>query len=109
MSTTTAVVDTTLEPVELFRELFNKVLNQRNADALPEYWTEDIVEHFPSGTCRGRDEVRNYFAGLFAAVPDFHIHAEKIVGEGETVFVRWRATGTFTGAPWMGIERSCWR
>lgn len=103
-ATTTAAVDGTLAPGELLRHLFEKILNQRSADVLVEYWADDIVEHFPSGTCRGRDEVRDYFAQLFAAVPDFEIHAEKIVGEGETVFVRWRATGTFTGAPWMGIE-----
>ena len=103
MSTTTAVMDTTPDPVELIREVFEK-LNQRNANALYEYWAQDIVDQFPTGTCRGRDEVRNYFASLFAAVPDFHISAVKIAGAGDTVLVRWHASGTFTGAPWMGIE-----
>ena len=103
MSTTTTVIDTTRDPIELIREVFGK-LNQRNPDVLYPYWARDIVERFPSGTYRGRDEVRDYFASLFAAVPDFHIDALKIAGAGDTVMVRWHATGTFTGAPWMGIE-----
>lgn len=103
MSTTTAVVDTTLEPIELIRSVFDK-LSLRDVDVLYPYWAEDIVEQFPTGTCRGRDEVRDYFAALFAAFPDFEINAVKIAGAGNTVLVRWHATGTFTGAPWMGVE-----
>lgn len=56
------------------------------------------------GTYRGRNEVKRYFAETFAALPDFEIRALSIAGRGETVFARWRVTGTFTGAPWMGIE-----
>ena len=59
---------------------------------------------FPTGTLRGRDEVRGYFASLFAAVPDLHIDALNIAGAGDMFLVRWHSTGTFTGAPWMGIE-----
>jgi steroid delta-isomerase-like uncharacterized protein len=94
----------TTETVELFKRLFAEVLNQRDADALLPYWAEDIVEEFPIGTFRGREAVRQCFAQVFAALPDFHIEAKNIVGEGETVFVRWHLTGTFSGAPWLGIE-----
>jgi steroid delta-isomerase-like uncharacterized protein len=59
---------------------------------------------FPTGTLRGRDEVRAYFAAAFAALPDFHIQAERIAGDEEIVFVRWHLTGTHSGAAWMGIE-----
>ena len=97
-------VTETRSPTETIQQLFGEVLNRRDADALVEYWAEDIVEEFPVGTFRGRDEVRRYFAETFAAVSDFHIEAQRIVGEGETVFVKWRITGTFSGAPWMGIE-----
>ncbi len=97
-------VTETRSPTETIRELFGEVLNRRDADALVAYWAEDIVEEFPVGTFRGRDEVRRYFAETFAALPDFHIEAQRIVGEGETVFVKWRITGTFSGAQWMGID-----
>jgi predicted ester cyclase len=100
----TEMTETERSPVEVFRALFAEVINRRDADALVPYWSEDIVEHFPTGTVRGVSEVRRWFADTFAAIPDFHIEALDIAGEGEKVFVRWRATGTFSGAPWMGIE-----
>jgi steroid delta-isomerase-like uncharacterized protein len=80
------------------------VLNRRDADALLPYWAEDIVEVFPTGTLTGRQQVRDYFAETFAAIPDFHMEAQRIAGDDETVFVKWFLTGTFSGAPWMGIE-----
>ncbi len=102
--TTTSAIGNTRDTVELFREIFGTVLNKRDADALLPYWDENIVEYFPTGTCRGRDEVHDYFASTFAAIPDFHIEARTIVAEGNTVFVRWHMIGTFSGAAWMGIE-----
>ena len=95
---------TTRSPVELAHEMFGEVLNRRDADALVPYWAEDVVEEFPIGTLRGRDKVRDYFAETFAALPDFHIEAQSIVGDDETVFVKWIVTGTFSGSAWMGIE-----
>ena len=94
----------TRQPVELAREVFEQMLNRRDADALVPYWDEDVVEVFPTGTLRGRQEVRDYFAEVFAALPDFHIEAERIAGDDETVFVKWHLSGTFSGARWMGIE-----
>jgi len=91
------------EPVEIVRALF-ETLNQRDLDALYEYWADDIVNYWPFATFQGRAEVRGYFAELFAAVPDCQIHVEKIAGDGDTVFVRWRLKGTATGQPWRGIE-----
>ena len=98
------VVAKTRTPVETLREVFADQLNRRDAEALVQYWAEDIVEEFPTGTIRGRSAVRKYFADLFAAIPDFHIEALQIVGDGDTAFVRWHLTGTFSGAPWMGLE-----
>jgi len=94
----------TRTPVELAQEVFGTTLNQRDADALVPYWHEDIVEVFPTGTLHGRDQVRDYFAETFAAIPDFHMEAEHIAGDDEIVFVKWHLTGTFSGAPWMGID-----
>jgi steroid delta-isomerase-like uncharacterized protein len=94
----------TLSPVDTTREVFKTVLNQRDAEALRPYWADDLVEELPNGTYRGPDEMARYFAETFAALPDFHIEPERIAGDEETVFVRWRMTGTFNGGPWQGIE-----
>lgn len=94
----------TRSPVEIAREVFEIVLNRRDAEALRPYWADDLVEELPTGTYRGPDEMARYFAETFAALPDLQIEPERIAADGETVFVKWRLTGTFDGAPWQGIE-----
>ena len=103
MTTTSDPAFATTEPVDLVRALF-ETLNERDLDALYQYWADDLVNHWPFTTYRSPAEVHGYFTELFAAVPDCRIHVEKITGEGDTVFVRWRLTGTATGEPWRGIE-----
>ena len=55
-----------------------------------------------------REEVLAWFRGLFDAVPDLHMAVEDVVVAGEPgrerVTVRWRITGTFSGARYMGLE-----
>ena len=100
-----ATVETeTRSPVDVARHIFEDVLNQRDADALRPYWADDLLEELPTGTYRGPDEMAHHFAETFAALPDFHIEPEKIVGEDDTVFVKWRLTGTFNGEAWQGVE-----
>jgi steroid delta-isomerase-like uncharacterized protein len=89
---------------ETAREIFETMLNRRDAEALRPIWADDLVEEMPTGTYHGPDEMVRYFAEVFAALPDFHIEPQRIAAEGETVFVKWRLTGTFNGAPWLGIE-----
>ena len=89
--------------VQLFREVF-ALLNRHDPTLLHPYWDENIVEEFPTGVVRGRQALHDYFAAMFAAIPDFHIEPKTIAAEGDKVFVRWRATGTFSGKPWMGLD-----
>jgi steroid delta-isomerase-like uncharacterized protein len=55
-----------------------------------------------------RAEVVAWFRGFFDAVPDLQMEVDDVVVAGEPgrerVTVRWRVTGTFSGAPYMGIE-----
>jgi steroid delta-isomerase-like uncharacterized protein len=55
-----------------------------------------------------REEVVAWFRGFFDAVPDLHMEVEDVAVAGEPgrerVTVRWHVTGTFSGAPYMGIE-----
>jgi predicted ester cyclase len=41
--------------------------------------------------------IRDYFAGIFGAIPDFKIEVDSIVAEGDQVAVHWHAAGTFDG------------
>jgi predicted ester cyclase len=43
------------------------------------------------------DGIRDYFAELFAAIPEFRLEVRSMVTEGDQVAVHWRASGTFDG------------
>lgn len=87
---------------ELIRWTF-AVINSHDVEPLKPLW-RDTVEHFPGLTARGPEEISAYFTETFAAMPDFRIEIQGMAEEGETVFVRWIATGHFTGAPFQGIH-----
>jgi steroid delta-isomerase-like uncharacterized protein len=82
--------------VELIRWAFD-VLNTHDVEPLRPYWTDETVERFPDRTCRGSDEIAEYFNETFAAVPDLKMEIVAIAGEGDDVFVQWHMTGTHTG------------
>jgi predicted ester cyclase len=42
--------------------------------------------------------IRDYFASIFAAIPDFTLEVESMVAEGDQVAVHWHAAGTFDGS-----------
>ena len=88
-------------------ELAQQVLDAINAhdvDALRELWADGVEERFPDKTCRGKEELGAYFKGLWAAIPDFHMDLVSAVEDGETVFARWKLTGTHTGGQFNGID-----
>jgi steroid delta-isomerase-like uncharacterized protein len=88
-------------------ELAQQVLDAINAhdlDGLRAIWADDVVERFPDKTCRGKEELAGYFRDLFAALPDFRMERVSAVEDGDTVFIRWRMTGTHTGAQFSGID-----
>ena len=64
---------------------------------------------FPQGLeMNTREEVLAWFQRFFDALPDLHMVVEDVVVAGEPgrerVTVRWHVTGTFSGAPYLGIE-----
>jgi steroid delta-isomerase-like uncharacterized protein len=77
----------------------------RDPDAMAEHWREDGVEDLvPVGLLRGRDEVREFMASLFAAMPDARTTVGRVIPGEQRCAVEWRMEGTFTGAPFMDIE-----
>lgn len=77
----------------------------RDPDAMASHWHADGVDDLvPIGILRGPGEVRDFFAGLFAAIPDFEFVVERITAGESTAAVQWRASGTFDGGPFQGIE-----
>ena len=87
---------------ELAQQIF-AAINAHDVEALKGIWADDVEERFPDKTCRGKAELGAHFEGLFAAMPDFHMELVSSVEEGETVFARWKLTGTHRGV-FNGID-----
>ena len=48
--------------------------------------------------------MRQFFAELFAAIPDMRFEVLDVVAARNQAAVRWHSTGTFCGGPFQGIE-----
>jgi steroid delta-isomerase-like uncharacterized protein len=80
-------------------------MNKRDAGAMVSHWREDGVEDIVAvGLLRGRDELRDYFASLFAAMPDATTTVTRLVAGEQSCAVEWRLEATLDGAPFMGID-----
>jgi steroid delta-isomerase-like uncharacterized protein len=80
-------------------------MDRRDAAAMAAHWREDGVEDVvPVGLMRGREELRDFSASMFAAIPDARTTVTRLVAGEQSCAVEWRLEGTFDGAPYMGIE-----
>ncbi|HYH59027.1 MAG TPA: ester cyclase [Thermoleophilaceae bacterium] len=94
----------TRTPEETVRSYFDAVI-ARDPDAMAEHWAEEGIEEIlPVGIFRGPEEVKAYFTELFTAIPDFQMELERVLEKDNDVLVQWRASGTFSGGPLMGID-----
>lgn len=89
---------------ERVRSYFD-AMDRRDVEAMLEHWAEHGVEDMvPVGMVRGRDELRASFTAQFAAMPDIRTTVTRLVAGEHSCAVEWRIEGTFSGAPYMGIE-----
>jgi ketosteroid isomerase-like protein len=72
--------------------------NARKADALVACFTPDAVVADEGRTCRGREEIRQWFAETVAAYA-FTLEATNVAEQGSETVVTCRVTGTFEGSP----------
>ena len=69
------------------------------------YDPEVVIDLMSQGIYRGPDECCEYFARVYAAVPDAEMVVERIVGGDGVAAVQWRMRGNFTGGPLpAGVE-----
>lgn len=91
-------------PEETVRSYFDAVI-ARDPEAMATHWAEEGIEEIlPVGIFRGPEEVKGYFTELFTAVPDMDFTVERVLAQDQNVLVQWRAAGTFTGGPLMGVD-----
>jgi steroid delta-isomerase-like uncharacterized protein len=94
-------------PSELARETFQTLFVERDLSDPYRFWTDDSVDHFMAAgeSVRGAKALAEWFRELLDAVPDWRMEIENTFDDGERqAVVQWRGTGTFTGAPFLGIE-----
>jgi steroid delta-isomerase-like uncharacterized protein len=91
--------------VEQTVRAYFEAMDNRDADAMAAHWREDGVEDVvPVGVMRGRAELRDFFASMFAAMPDARTTVTRLIAGEQSCAVEWRLEGTFDGAPYMGLE-----
>lgn len=77
----------------------------RDVDAMVALWAPGGREFIRGQVdTTAPDGVREYFTGLYAAVPDFDLRVLATTVQRERACVRWIARGTFTGDAFGGIE-----
>ena len=81
----------------LIVRIFDEVINNGRMDAIDEMFTEDFLDHGPTGDMSGRDTFRQLVEQWREAVPDVHCVVEHIVAEGDIAGWTVRTTGTHTG------------
>ncbi len=80
---TTTSPPTNASNAELIRWSF-EMLNQHDVEPLRQFWTDATVERFPDRTCRGPEEIAEYFKDIFTALPDFHMEPVAVTGMAMT-------------------------
>lgn len=91
-------------PERVARSYFDAV-TARDPERMAGHWhPEGVDDIVPVGIFRGPEEVRALFSELFAAVPDMEFRVTRITADERIAAVEWRMTGTFSGAPFQGIE-----
>ena len=84
---------------------YYEAMNNRDVSAMLSHWGDDGVEDVvPIGVIRGREELRAFLSGLFAAMPDARTTITRVIAGEQDCAVEWRLEGTFNGAGFMGIE-----
>jgi steroid delta-isomerase-like uncharacterized protein len=81
------------------------LLDRHDLSRAAEIWASDAVDDFLAiGVYRGRDAIVGFFTEFFGAFPDLRIEVEDVLTDDCRLVVRWHATGTFDGAPFLGVE-----
>lgn len=96
--------DTTRTAEEVARSYF-EALGARDPDAAAGHWhDEGIQDVTPLRVFRGIEEIRGFLRSTVAAMPDGELVVDRVTAGERVVAVEWRAGGTFSGAPFAGID-----
>ena len=89
----------TVDNKEISRRVFEEIWNNKKLSVIGELMAADYVHHdaqspeVPSGI-EGHKQFVSHYLNAF---PDLHYTIEDLVADGNTVVIRWIATGTHQG------------
>jgi steroid delta-isomerase-like uncharacterized protein len=82
-----------------------EALSRRDSEGMKASYADDaVIDLVPVGVLRGNDELKAFFDGLFAAIPDLETTYEVAAETDDTVVIEWRMDGTFDGAAFQDVE-----
>jgi steroid delta-isomerase-like uncharacterized protein len=87
-----------MTPEEVARSYFEAHARRDPDGLVPLYSPDVVIDITGQGIFRGPQECHDYFAALYAAVPDAEMIVDRIVGGEDLAVVQWRLRGTFTGS-----------
>lgn len=80
-------------------------LGARDVRTAAALWHEDAVNDvIPFGILRGQAAIKGFLEEVFAGMPDARFTVDRIIADESGAAVRWRVVGTFSGAPFQGLE-----
>jgi len=91
------VATATVTPRDVVTEYFESLAAQDLDRAVATWKPGSIDRLYGFADLVAPAGIRDYFGGIFEAIPDFRIEVISTVAEDDRVAVRWRATGTFDG------------
>ena len=86
----------------LARRFIDDIWNHGRSEAVREFVHPQAVGHFEGFEVRGPEGVLPAWATMLGAFPDLKIIIQDVAAQGESVVVRWTASGTHRG-PHLGF------
>lgn len=82
-----------------------EALAARDVDTACAHWAPDGIEDVtPLRVYRGVEEIRGFLTALTRALPDMEMTVTRVTADERVAAVEWRATGTFSGEAFEGID-----
>jgi predicted ester cyclase len=89
----------------LARRFIDEIWNHKRSEAVREFVDPKAVGHLEGFEVRGPEGLLPAWATLLGAFPDLKVIIQDVVAQGDSVAVRWTASGMHTG-PHLGIAPS---
>src|SRR5215208_5836277 len=95
----------TVDSAETVARSYFDAIARHDIDGIASHYSPEVVVDFiGQGIVRGPDGMREFFRGLFDAVPDAEMLTERVIAGDRDAAGVWRLRGNFTGGPLFGID-----